>query len=636
MAVYLHTIRKTKPPEKEKLHMNDFHKAAPLLSPSYRKATGALPSRDEIAAESKWNLADIYADDAAYDADRAALGELLRRIERCKGALGQIPQLVECLRLRDAIGVKCESLFAYARMHRDTDANNAAYQKRTSEAESLLAEAATATSFIEPELLAADRAALTEAFAAEEALQPYRFYFENLLRQNAHVLSPREEALLATLSEVLQAPSNIYTILTNADLKFPQTRDDSGEKIELSEGRYSALIQSGDRKVRKAAFKKLFGTYAAYRNTLATTYNSLVKTATLRAKIRNYDSSLAAALDRANIPAEVYTRLIETVHAHLGPLHRYVEVKRAALDVNRLHAYDLYAPLGRRLRIHIPYAEGVELVSQALKPLGERYLSDLQRAVKSGWIDVYESRGKRTGAYSWGVYGIHPFVLLNYDGRYGAASTLAHELGHAMHSYYSNATQPYVNASYTIFCAEVASTVNENLLLDYMLETETDPRKRLFYLNQYLEQVRTTVYRQTLFAEFEMRAHALVEAGQALTADALEELWLELNRKYYGEALVLDGEIRAEWSRIPHFYRPFYVYQYATGYSAATALARALQTEGEAARARYLRYLQSGGSAYSVELLKAAGVDMTAPAPIEVTLQKFAQRLAAFETAQNT
>ena len=615
--------------------MNELHRAAPMLSPSYRKATGALPSRDEIAAESKWNLADIYADEAAYEADCAALKELLRRISTYKGKLSQTPQLVECLKLRDAIDIKCESLFAYARMNRDTDAQNAAYQKRTLEAESLLAEAATTASFIEPELLAADRAALTEAFATEKDLEPYRFYFENLLRQNAHILSPREEALLATLSEALQAPSNIYTILTNADLKFPETRDDNGEKIELSEGRYSTLIQSSDRKVRKAAFKKLFGTYAAYRNTLATTYNSLVKSTTLRAKIRNYDSSLAAALDSANIPLDVYTRLIETVHAHLGPLHRYVEVKRAALDVNRLHAYDLYAPLGKRIHIHIPYTEGLELVCKALKPLGERYLNDLQRAVKSGWIDVYESRGKRTGAYSWGVYGVHPFVLLNYDGRYGAASTLAHELGHAMHSYYSSAAQPYINASYTIFCAEVASTVNENLLLDYLLETETNPRKRLFYLNQYLEQVRTTVYRQTLFAEFELRAHALVESGQALTADALEALWLELNRKYYGEALVLDDEIRAEWSRIPHFYRPFYVYQYATGYSAATALARALQTEGESAQARYLRYLQSGSSAYSVELLKAAGVDMTTPAPIEVTLQKFARRLADFESAQN-
>lgn len=615
--------------------MKEFHKSAPVFALSYRKATGVLPSRDEIAQESKWNLSDIYGDEAAYEADCAALKELLPQIERYRGKLGQIGVLVECLKLRDAISIKCETLFAYARMSRDTDAQNAAYQKRTSEAESLLAAAQAAASFIEPELLAADRDALAAAFATEEALQPYRFYFEDLLRQSAHVLSPQEEALLAKLGEALQAPSNLYTILTNADLKFPLTRDENGEKIELSEGRYSALIQSGDRKVRKAAFKKLFGTYAAYRNTFAAAYNSLVKNTTLRAEIRQYPSSLAAALDRSNIPLDVYTHLIETVHAHLAPLHRYIELKRKTLDVNRLHMYDLYAPLGKRIRIQVPYAEGVELVHQALKPLGERYASDLERAIKSGWIDVYESRGKRTGAYSWGVYGVHPFVLLNYDGRYGAVSTLAHELGHAMHSYYSNAAQPYVNASYTIFCAEVASTVNENLLLDYMLETETNPHKRLYYLNQYLEQVRTTVYRQTLFAEFELRAHALVEDGQALTADALEALWLELNRKYYGETLVLDEEIRAEWSRIPHFYRPFYVYQYATGYSAATALAQALQTEGDAARERYLRYLQSGGSAYSVKLLQDAGVDMTSPAPVEVTLQKFARRLAAFESAQN-
>lgn len=616
--------------------MHAFFNSLPCLSASQRRATGILPSRDEIAPESKWNLADIYASADAYAADCAALRDLLRQMEQYRGKLAQMEELVACLRLRDAIGIKCGTIFAYARMNRDADAQNAAYQKMTSEAESLLSEAAAASAFIEPELLAADRPALEAAFATVEALQPYRFYFEDLLRQNAHVLSPEEEKLLAKLGETLQSPANIYTILTSADLQFPRTRDENGEKIELSEGRYSALIQSADRKVRKAAFKKLFGTYAAYRNTFATTFGSLVKSATLRAEIRHYPSSLAATLDRGNIPPAVYTNLIETVHANLAPLHRYVEVKRKALDVSRLHMYDLYAPLGRRVRMQIPYKEGVELVSQALEPLGERYLRDLQTAVKSGWIDVYESRGKRSGAYSWGVYGVHPFLLLNYDGRYGAASTLAHELGHAMHSYYSNAAQPYSNASYTIFCAEVASTVNENLLLDHMLETEENPHKRLFYLNQYLEQVRTTVYRQTLFAEFEMRAHALVESGQALTADTLEELWLALNRKYYGEAIALDDEIRVEWARIPHFYRPFYVYQYATGYSAATALARHLKEEGAPAQERYLRYLQSGGSAYSVELLKSAGVDMTTPAPVETTLQKFADRLAAFESAQNT
>lgn len=615
--------------------MHAFFNNLPCLSASQRRATGILPSRDEIAPESKWNLADIYASADAHAADCAALRDLLRQMEQYRGKLAQMEELVACLRLRDAIGIKCGTIFAYARMNRDADAQNAAYQKMTSEAESLLSEAAAASAFIEPELLAADRPALEAAFATVEALQPYRFYFEDLLRQNAHVLSPEEEKLLAKLGEALQSPANIYTILTSADLQFPRTRDENGEKIELSEGRYSALIQSADRKVRKAAFKKLFGTYAAYRNTFATTFGSLVKSATLRAEIRHYQSSLAAALDRGNIPPAVYTNLIETVHANLTPLHRYVEVKRKALDVSRLHMYDLYAPLGRRVRMQIPYKEGVELVSQALEPLGERYLRDLQTAVKSGWIDVYESRGKRSGAYSWGVYGVHPFLLLNYDGRYGAASTLAHELGHAMHSYYSNAAQPYSNASYTIFCAEVASTVNENLLLDHMLETEENPHKRLFYLNQYLEQVRTTVYRQTLFAEFEMRAHALVESGQALTADTLEELWLALNRKYYGEAIALDDEIRVEWARIPHFYRPFYVYQYATGYSAATALARQLKEEGAPAQERYLRYLQSGGSAYSVELLKSAGVDMTTPAPVETTLQKFADRLAAFESAQN-
>lgn len=590
-----------------------------------------VPTRDEIDAKFKWNLNDLYSNEAAFQSDYEETKDLMRNISTYKNSLKNSDALLKCLDLRDKLSIKASTLFAYARMHRDGDAKNSTYQAMTSKIESLLAEVSAATSFIEPELIALPEESLKSFIATESELNKYKFYFEDLLRQTKHVLSLIEEELLAKTGELLKAPTNIYSMLTNADMIFPETLTENGDTIQLSEGRYNSFIRSKNREVRKTAFHNLFNTYANYRNTFATTLASNIKNTMFYAKTKKYNSTLEAALENDNVPVEVYTNLISTIHKNMKPLHKYIDLKKSALQLDEIHMYDLYVSLAKDAPDNIKYQDGLQLVVDSLKPMGKDYIDSLLAGANGGWVDIYENQGKRTGAYSWGVYGVHPFVLLNYDNRYGAVSTLAHELGHAMHSYYSNKTQDYINSSYTIFCAEVASTTNEILLLDHMLEIETDPYKKIYFINQYLEQVRTTVYRQAMFAEFEMIVHTKAEANEAITADILENIWLDLNKQYYGDTIIIDDNIKIEWARIPHFYRPFYVYQYVTGYAAATTIANKLITEGAAAQKRYLTYLQSGGSDYSIELLKGAGVDMSTPTPLEITLEKFDIRLKELE-----
>lgn len=599
-------------------------------------AKSQVPERSEIPAQYKWQLSDIYADETLWQNDFNKLKTALDAIGKFKNTLSQSSEnLLACLKLRDEIGVISGKLYAYARMHRDEDSGNAKYQALTGKTEALLAEAGTATAYIEPEILALSEQQL-KAFSAQNAgLGDYQFYFANLLRQKQHVLTPAEEEILSRISEVTQAPENIFQMLAYADMKFPQTIDEDGGQLQLSEGRYNALIRSADRNVRRQAFTNLFNTYHNYRHTYAATLNGSVKKNLFYAKTRKYQSTLESALKSDNVPIEVYTNLISTVHNNLKPLQRYVALKKKALNLPEIHMYDLYTPLVQDVSMNIPYEEALILVKDSLKPLGPEYGEILAKGLSSGWIDVYENRGKRTGAYCWGTHTVHPFVLLNYNDRYDAASTLTHEMGHALHSYYSHASQPYVTASYTIFSAEVASTTNEILLLDYMLNKLTDKQQRLYLLNQYLEQVRTTVYRQTMFAEFELRLYEAAEQGETITADMLDALWRELNVKYYGSDIVYDTELNTEWARIPHFYSHFYVYQYVTGYSAATALADKIQHGGPDDRERYLTFLKSGGSDYSLNLLKAAGVDMSSPKPIEITLAKFSARLAELEKLLN-
>ncbi|WP_378956610.1 oligoendopeptidase F [Pelosinus sp. sgz500959] len=596
------------------------------------KDTSHVPDRSEISAQHKWHLNDIYAGDELWQQDFEQLKSSLVPIENFTGKLAHSSQdLLACLKARDEIGIISGKLYAFARMHRDENTTDGKYQGMTSKVESVLAEAGAVTAFIEPEILAIPDATLTKFRQEEKGLTVYDFYFDNLARQKQHILSPAEEAILSRVAEVTQASENTFNMLAHADLEFPKTIDENGQSVQLSEGRYSLFIRSSNRAVRQEAFTHLFATYNKYRNTFASTLSGNAKKNTFYATTRHYQSTLESALKSDNVPTEVYDNLITTVHNNLAPLQRYVALKKKFLKLDEIHMYDLYTPLVGDVKFPVPYEEGLKLVRNGLEPLGSEYVDILDKGLTSGWIDVYENKGKQTGAYSWGNYGTHPFVLLNYNDRYDAVSTLAHEMGHAIHSYYSQKYQPYPTSSYTTFCAEVASTTNEILLLEYMLKTTTDKKIKLYLINQYLEQVRGTVYRQTMFAEFEKTIYIKAEENTPLTADLLDELWHDLNVKYYGTEIITDKDIDIEWARIPHFYMDFYVYQYVTGYSAATTLAEKILQEGEPAQQRYIDFLKSGGSDYSINLLKQAGVDMSSPKPIEITLAKFSTMLDEME-----
>ncbi len=595
-----------------------------------------VPERKDIPVQYQWHLNDIYTSEAGWQADFDKLKSLLPQMSQLKGKLSASPQsLVSGLKLRDQIGVVSSKLFGYARMHRDENTAEAKYQALTGKTESLLAEAGTATAFIEPEILAMPDEKLAAFRKQEQGLKEYSFYFDNLARQKKHVLSPAEEEILSRSTEATNVPENIFNMLAHADMRFPDITDENGNKVQLSEGRYRNYIMSPVRSVREESFKNLFDTYNQYRNTFAATLNGNVKKNIFYAKTRKYNSVLESSLEGDNIPLAVYDNLVATVNNNLGPLHRYVALKKKALGLSDIHMYDLYTPMVPDVQLTYKYEEGLQLVKSALTPLGPEYAGILDKGLNSGWVDVYENKGKQTGAYSWGIYSVHPFVLLNFHDRYDDVSTVAHEMGHAIHSYYSHANQPYTTSGYATFTAEVASTTNEVLLIDYMLKNTTDKQKKLYLINQYLESIRATVYRQTLFAEFEKLLYEKAEQGETLTADLLDSMWHDLNVKYYGPEIVVDKQIDVEWARIPHFYWDFYVYQYVTGYSAATALAEQVQRDGQPAQERYLGFLKSGGSDYPIAILKRAGVDMSSPKPIEVTLKKFSTLLDELENILN-
>ncbi|HWR39897.1 MAG TPA: oligoendopeptidase F [Patescibacteria group bacterium] len=589
-------------------------------------APQAVSLRSEIPAADKWRLEDIYANESLWQDDVQIAKQAIDDMAKYKGKLdNSAKSLLACLKLRDRISLLAgERLYAYARMRQDEDTADNKYQALTGRAQTLLVEASAASSFIEPEILAIPDKKLAEFRRVEPGLKEYAFFLDNLERQKKHVLSPAEEELLSRAADITRLPTEIYQVFTGADMKFPNITDETGSPAELSQGRYGLFIKSPDRNVRKEAFEQFHNTYKQYRNTFAATLNGHVKKDLFYSKVRHYNSSLEASLDPNQIPAAVYDNLITTVNNHLDPLHRYVALKKKLLGLQEIHMYDLYVPLVKDASFNVPYEEGIKMVQEALTPLGPDYGSALRQGLQSGWVDVYENKGKRSGAYSWGVYGVHPFVLLNYNNQLNEVSTIAHELGHALHSYYSNSSQPYATADYAIFTAETASTTNENLLINYLLRTTQDKNKKIFLVNQYLENIRTTVYRQTMFAEFEKLIHEKAQQGETLTADVLEKYWHDLNVKYFGPEMIVDGEIDAEWSRIPHFYRSFYVYQYATGFSAACAFAEQLEQQGAPAAERYInRFLKAGGSDTPINILKNAGVDMSSPAPVEITLKKF-------------
>ncbi|MDK2801420.1 MAG: oligoendopeptidase [Clostridiales bacterium] len=591
-----------------------------------------LPKRDEIDPKYKWNLEDIYSNNDEWEKDFVKVKELIPQLTQYKGKLGEsVSTFLKALMLQDQLLSLVEKVFVYAKMRRDEDNTNAIYQALTDRAKSLSVQVYSAISFITPEIISIPEQKLTDFLNEEPKLQIYRHYLNEILRQKNHILSESEETLLAASEEISDSAREIFTMLNNADIKFPNIKNEKGQEVELTKGNYIHFMESSDRRVRQDAFYALYSSYMKQKNTLAASLNANVKKNIFYARVRKYPSALEASLDVDNVSKNVYENLIDTIHKHLPLMYRYVSLRKKVLELDTLHMYDLYAPLVKEMNKHIYYKDALEIVEKALHPLGNDYIEALKLGFNSGWIDVYENEGKTGGAYSWGAYTTHPYVLLNYQGTIKDVFTLAHEMGHALHSYYTNKHQPYIYSQYKIFVAEVASTVNESLLIQYLLEHTKVKNEKAYLLNHYLDEFRGTVFRQVMFAEFEKIIHEKVESGEALTHQLLCEVYHHLNVKYFGDEIIIDSEIDMEWSRIPHFYTSFYVYKYATGFSAAASLSKQILEDGQPAVDRYLEFLSSGDSDYPIELLKKAGVDLSTPQPIIDALKVFEDRLNQLE-----
>jgi oligoendopeptidase F len=580
--------------------------------------SNTLPKREEIDSKYKWVLEDIYPGIEKWEEDFKQVKQLSSEVGKFRGTLkDSSANLLNCLKFSDELLSLNDKLFVYARMRRDENNAEAEYQALTDRSSTLSTEVYAAVSYIVPEIISISEDILKGYIDENTELQLYRQTINEILRQKKHILSEREEELLALSSEVTNSSHDIFTMFNNADIKFPFIKDENGDEVEVTKGRYVKFLESKDRRVRQDAFHALYSSYKKFNNTLASTLVSNFKKNKFYTTARKYETSLEAALDSDNIVTSVYDSLIETVTNNLGLLHRYLRLRKKALKLDELHMYDLYVPIVEESHKNISYEDAKAMVTSGLQPMGKEYLGYLEQGFTNGWIDVYENEGKTSGAYSWGAYKTHPYVLLNHQGTINDVFTIAHEMGHALHSFYTNKTQPYTYSEYKIFVAEVASTVNESLLMRHLLKNTNDKKEKAYLLNHFLEEFRGTVFRQVMFAEFEKIVHAKVEQGEALTSQELSKIYRELNVKYYGSEVVIDEDIDMEWARIPHFYNSFYVYKYATGFSAATSLSQQILNEGQPAVERYIEFLKSGGSNYPLELLKKAGVDLSTPKPVE-------------------
>ncbi|RBN40885.1 oligoendopeptidase F, partial [Priestia megaterium] len=556
--------------------------------------------------------------------------------EKFKGKLGESAQtLYDALQEQDELTMRVSKLYTYAHMRYDQDTTNSFYQGLNDRIKTLYTQIASALSYVTPEILSIEESKIKQYMAEHKELKLYAHALDEITRERPHILSESEEALLAQASEVLGSSSNTFGMLNNADLEFPSIKDENGEEVEITHGRYIRFLESSDRRVRKEAFKAVYETYGKFKNTFASTLSGTVKKDNFSARVRHYNSARHSALSTNNIPEEVYDNLVKTVNDNLHLLHRYIDLRKKVLGIEDLHMYDLYTPLVKDVKMEVTYEEAKDYILKGLKPLGEDYLNVLKEGFENRWVDVHENKGKRSGAYSSGTYGTNPYILMNWQDNVNNLFTLAHEFGHSVHSYYTRKTQPYPYGDYSIFVAEVASTCNEALLNDYLLKTIDDEKQRLYLLNHYLEGFRGTVFRQTMFAEFEHDVHVRAQNGEPLTPELLTKLYYDLNKKYFGDNLVIDEEIGLEWARIPHFYYNYYVYQYATGFSAAAALSKQILEEGDAAVERYVGFLKSGSSDYPIEVLKKAGVDMTTSQPIEEALAVFEEKLTEMERLLN-
>lgn len=591
-----------------------------------------LPLRSEINEEYKWKLEDIYPSDEEWEKDFDKVKEMLISIKDFQGNLvTSSTRLYEGLYYIMEIDEIVSRLYAYAHMRSDEDTTNSKYQGLENRALGIYSEYKSSTSFMIPEIISLSKEELSKYIEENNELKIYGHFLKNIMRKKEHYLSADEEKLLAMSGEIIQGPDNIFSMLNNADLVFPVIKNEEGEEVRLTHGRYIDFMISKDRSVRKNAFTSLYSKYKEFNNTFAAILSTNVKGHIFHARARKYNSSLEAALDVDNISVDIYVNLIDTVKENIDDMYRYISLRKKVLKLDEIHMYDIYAPLVDELDLRISYEEAKDIVTRGLAPLGEEYIEILNEGFNEGWIDVYENRGKRAGAYSSSCYGVHPYVLLNYVDNLDNVFTLAHEMGHAIHTYYSDKNQPYVYGDYKIFLAEVASTLNEILLSHYLLEKTDDVKMKRYLINNYLEQFRGTVIRQTKFAEFEKIIHDEAERGVPLTAEYLNEIYYQLNKDYYGEEMVIDDEIALEWSRIPHFYYNFYVYKYATGFSAASALASKIISEGDSAVEKYMNFLKSGDSDYPINILKAAGVDMSTPGSVNSAIALFREYITRFE-----
>ena len=583
-----------------------------------------IPLRSQQLKENCWAVEDIYPTEEAWSQALSESASLPEELAAYQGKLGESAEtLLSYLTRMEEISHQADRLFVYAMLRADEDTANSTHQAMKGKCFSFLVSLSSATAFEGPELVAIPDETLDAFYAQEPGLTKYRRYLTKARLEKPHILSQAEEKLLAGAAEVGAAPSNIFNTLNNADMTFPAVTDSEGVTYPLTNGSYISLMERSDRTLRENAFRSFYGVYESYANTLAASYNAEVRKNLFFAKARKYDSALAAAMEPVEVPEAVYHSLVDTVRKNLDKMHRYMGLRKKAMGLSELHMYDIYANMIPEAEEVVPFAQARDEVIDAMGILGEEYQSVLKSGFEARWMDIYENKGKRSGAYSCGCAGIHPFVLLNHKETLDSEFTLAHELGHAMHSYLSDKHQPSIYNEYVLFVAEVASTCNEALLMQYLLARTEDSKKRAVLINYFLEQFRTTLYRQTMFAEFELKAHEMAAAGETLTADNLKAMYLQLNKDYYGEETVVDEEIAIEWARIPHFYRNFYVYQYATGFSAAIAISQKIQKEGAPAVKNYLKFLSGGCSTDPVSLLKIAGVDMSTPAPVESALELF-------------
>ena len=594
-----------------------------------------LKTREQVAEKDKWNLTTVCKTDDEWASRLENCMAQIPKIKAFEGKMGESgAKLLECLKAQDALEQEGGQLFLYAALKCDEDTGNAKYQGMRDKMRGSAVQLQAATSFLEPEIIAIGEAKVKEFVSQTPGLEVYNHVFHDLFRKQAHILSPDKEELLAKASEIGNAPGSIFRMMTQTDMVFGKAKDSKGGEHEVTTGRFGSLMQSDDRTLRRNVHELYYDTYIKQKNAIAESYNYAVKNDNFQADARNYKSALDAALFENNIPVSIYKNLIDTVSKNIPLFHRYLDLRKRCLGVDKLEFCDIYAPIVKDADIKMDWEEAKTTVLEGVAALGKEYQDLIQKCYNENWTDVYENKGKATGAYSWGMYGLsHPYVLMNYDDTIGDMFVLAHELGHALHTYYTHQNQPKVYGNYTIFLAEVASTVNEALVMEHMLKNTDDKVKHSYLLNEFLEGFKGTVFRQTMFAEFEMITHEMAKEGKPLNSQTLNQLYKDLLHKYFGDHIVIDDHIVYEWSRIPHFYRAFYVYQYSTGYCSAIALSKAIREEGTLAVEKYLGLLKSGSSDYSVELLKKAGVDMTTPAPIQAAMDVFKDLLDRFERA---